>query len=99
MFAALVADIYGIFEKCIRNKVLVCICYFLTMGALWALVTFCIGWMSMYRDIARNRIDPDVLKLIPLAGFALGEILAFFPWITGLHKSGDKQRRNNSSVF
>ena len=93
MLAALAAGIYGIFEKRIRNKVLVSICYFLAMGVIWALVTFSIGWMSMYRDIARNRIDPDVLKLIPLAGFALGEILAFFPWITGLHKSGNESQK------
>ena len=93
MLAALAAGIYGIFEKRIRNKDLSSICCFLTMGVIWALVTFSIGWMRMYRDIARNRIDPDVLKLIPLAGFALGEILAFFPWITGLHKSGNESQK------
>lgn len=93
MFAALASAIYGMFEKRIANKVLVSLCFFLTMGAIWAAVTFCIGWMSLYRNIVLHRVDPGVLKLIPLAGFILGEIFAFFPWITGLYKSGDDTKR------
>lgn len=92
MFAALAAGIYRIFEKRIKTRILVSVCYFLAVGAIWALVTFCIGWMSLYRDIVLNKVDAGVLKLIPLVGFALGEILAFFPWITGLGKSGDETK-------
>lgn len=91
MFAALAAGFYGMYERRIQNKVLVSLCYFLTMGLLWAAVTFVIAWMATARDIARRSIDPGFFSLVPLVGFALGLIFAFFSWITGLHSSGDKK--------
>lgn len=91
MFAALASAIYGFFEKRIKSKLLVTLCYFLAMGMIWAVITFCIAWMVTARDIARNRIDPSFLHLIPLAGFLLGDIFAFFPWILGLRNSGEEK--------
>lgn len=96
MFSALASAIYGFYEKRLKNKLLVTLCYFLTIGAIWAAVTFCIGWMFLYRNIVLRRVDADVLKLIPLVGFILGEIFAFFPWILGLNKSGDDTRQDQA---
>ena len=92
MFATLTAAIYGMYEKRIKSKALVTLCYFLTIGAIAAVLMFCIGWMSLYRNISLGRADPGVLKLIPTVGFFLGIVYAFFPWITGLRKSGDDTR-------
>lgn len=90
MFSVLAAGIYGMFEKRIKNKRIVSLCYFLTIGLIWAAVTLAVVGMSFARDIALNSVDSSILYLAPLAGFVLGLIFALFSWITGLRDSGGK---------
>lgn len=95
MFAVLAAAVYGYFEKRIKNKALATLCYFLAIGLIWAVVTFCIGYMISARDIALGRGNPAFLRITPLIGFALGEIYAFFSWILGLRNSGDDTKKKD----
>ena len=90
MFAVLSSIIYGFFEKRLKRKFWVTLCYFLTLGLVWAFVTFCVTGLSMGRSIILGKTDAAILLLAPIAGFILGDIFAFFPWITGLGKSGDR---------
>ena len=94
MFAVLASAIYGFWEQKFKRKLFVTLCYFLTLGVLWSVVTFCIGWMMSYRDIVLGRADPSFLNLTPLLGFLLGEIFAFFPWIFGLSRSEDRSEKD-----
>lgn len=92
MFAVLASAIYGIFEKRIKNKPLVTLCYFLAMGLIWTVVTLLLALLVAGRDLILGRVNSGFFKLVPFVGFLMGEIFAFFPWITGLRNSGEEPK-------
>lgn len=89
MFAVLASAIYGIFEKRVKTKPLLTFCYFLSMGLIWTAFTLLLSLLIAGRDLILGRANPEFFKLVPFIGFLLGEVFAFFPWITGLRNSDE----------
>ena len=91
MFAVIFSMIYGAWEKRIDNKLLVDLLYFLTCGLLWMGI-LCL--MALFLVLKNGPVADPVFfwRIVPGAGFVLGLIFGFFPWIFGLRNSGDDSR-------
>ena len=87
MFSVLCAAVYGIMEKHFTAKVLVILFYYLAVALIWAAVMFVVFLISIGKDLMTGRADPGFLWIVPLVGFGLVLIFAFFPWLTGLRNS------------
>lgn len=87
MFGIISAGVYSFYEKRLKNKIAITVCYFLTMGLIWALVTFCVTGMFCARNIALGKVDSGILGAAPAIGFVLGLGFAFIPWIIELSNS------------
>lgn len=83
MFGILASAVYGIYENRIKNKALITLCYFATLVLIWAADTFCIGGLTLGKNIYLGIVDPGILLHVPLAGFVLGLIFCPLPLDSG----------------
>ena len=83
--------IYGAWEKRIDNRLLVDLLYFLSCGMLWMAIMSLMGLFMVLKD--GPVANPVFWRIVPGAGFVLGLIFGFFPWIMGLRNSGDDGRQ------
>lgn len=92
MFAVIFSMIYGAWEKRIHKKLLVDLLYFLSCGFLWMGIMCLMALFIVLQEGSSG--NPLFWRIVPGAGFVLGLIFGFFPWIFGLRNSGDHTQQD-----
>ena len=91
MFGVLASAIYNFSEKHTKNQKHLTRNYFFAFGGIWGIFLLIIALFGNIRDLVAGEIELEIyLKVLaasPVAGFILGMIFAFFPWLTGLRHS------------
>ena len=87
MFGVLCGIVYGFLEGRVKNRRLLGLCYFLTIGAIWSLVTSVLGLGMSAEDLIKgNPVNPYFFVAAPAIGFILGILFALIPWIMELRR-------------
>lgn len=85
MFRVLCVAVYDLAKSRTKNPKHLTRNYFLTMGLIWGAFTFVLGALGQIRDLAAGEMTLSLyLKVIaaaPFAGFILGDIFGFIPWL------------------
>ena len=85
MFRIFCVAVYDFVQKRTKNPRLRTLNYFLVMGLIWGLFTFAIGALGQLRDLMAGEIERElyfkVITFLPLAGFILGDLFGFIPWL------------------